>query len=398
MSKWTEIRNTFHNELDDYIYIDAWKTICDNEEGEVIAKINCKTKVVEYLNDDAKTDSYAQEVIKETLNSIWDGWTYETGREEPEIMGSGSSFYNVFKSKSKDEVFKESKNAGRNYITRSRKVDGKKIHQEWSATEGWIGDKYEEEQKNPNIEKQIGEVLTSLADAFEKEAYEDYLKNHKDKFTVNLNNFNEWELYMYESEQPLEQYIKEFFRNKGILNEQNLDNLVFAYINYNFLKMNVERLVDLGRGCCADKSNYIVMSYIKSLKGEEKPMFYNRNEKEHKYWHPDFGSVDLWYQFVESLIDLHYGYVEKYFKIYGSLLSLKNEVLDELKEEEKIFRDFLPTYNEIMRRHKDEFQEKDYKKLITTYNGVVMSDCIEHIKNGTVTDEIIIAAAKEYVD
>lgn len=396
MSKWTEIKNNFHNELDDYIYIDAWKTSDDNEEGEVIAKINCKTKVVEYLNDGAKTDSYTQEVIKETLNSIWDGWTYETGREEPEIMGSGSSFYNVFKSKSKDEVFKESKNAGRNYITRSRKVDGKKIYQEWSSTEGWIGDKYEEEQKNPNIKKQIAEVITSLADTFEKEAYDDYLKNHKGKINVNLDNFDDWWLYQYESERPIEQYIKEFFRNKGIADEQLLEKIVLAYQHYGFIKRNVEKLVDLGRGCSADKSSYIVKSYIQHLAGKEKPMFYGYGEEGHEYWHPDFGNADLWYQFIETLLNLCYGYTEKYFETYKALLDSRTEVLEEISKDNEIFKNFIPTYMEIMERNKKEFSENAYGKFITpAYRSTVIWKFFKNVKDGTVTDEIVVSAAKE---
>ena len=45
----------------------------DNEEGTVIAKVNYKTKEVEYLDNDARTDAYAQEIINETLKQIDDG-------------------------------------------------------------------------------------------------------------------------------------------------------------------------------------------------------------------------------------------------------------------------------------------------------------------------------------
>lgn len=70
MSKWSEIRNDFHNPEDKVVCIDAWLTDDDNEEGDVIAKINYETREIEYLDEDAKTDSYAQEIIKETLADI----------------------------------------------------------------------------------------------------------------------------------------------------------------------------------------------------------------------------------------------------------------------------------------------------------------------------------------
>ena len=77
MSKWREIRNDYCDEEEGKVYIDAWKTSNGNEEGKVIAKVDYKTKEIEYLNEAAKTDEYAQEVIKEVLDSI-DNGDYET--------------------------------------------------------------------------------------------------------------------------------------------------------------------------------------------------------------------------------------------------------------------------------------------------------------------------------
>ena len=65
MNIWGEIRNDFED--GDIVYIDAYLTDDDNEEGRVIAKVNVRTKEVEYIDDRAKTDSYAQEMINEYL-------------------------------------------------------------------------------------------------------------------------------------------------------------------------------------------------------------------------------------------------------------------------------------------------------------------------------------------
>lgn len=65
-SKWTEIRCDFFDEEEKYWLVDAWKTGDDNEEGEVIAKISEAGEVV-YLDEEAKTDKYAQEVIEERI-------------------------------------------------------------------------------------------------------------------------------------------------------------------------------------------------------------------------------------------------------------------------------------------------------------------------------------------
>ncbi len=73
MSKYGEVRNDYYDEKECKVYIDAWFTCEDDEEGVVIAKVNYKTKEIEYLDEDARTDEYAQEVIEETLQNIDDG-------------------------------------------------------------------------------------------------------------------------------------------------------------------------------------------------------------------------------------------------------------------------------------------------------------------------------------
>jgi hypothetical protein len=70
MSKWAEIRNDFVCEDSHKIYIDAWLTDDDNEEGTVIARIDMDTKNIEYFDNDARTDSYAQEIIRETIMEL----------------------------------------------------------------------------------------------------------------------------------------------------------------------------------------------------------------------------------------------------------------------------------------------------------------------------------------
>jgi len=77
MSKWLEIRNDFVDEEENKVYIDAWRTFDGDETGTVIAKIDIDTNNVEYLDDDARTDCYAQEIIKETIKYIKSGFYNE---------------------------------------------------------------------------------------------------------------------------------------------------------------------------------------------------------------------------------------------------------------------------------------------------------------------------------
>ena len=68
-SKWSEIRCNYFDEEEKKYIVDAWKTCDDNEEGLAIAKIDLADKTVVYLDEDAKTDGYAQAIINEMLQN-----------------------------------------------------------------------------------------------------------------------------------------------------------------------------------------------------------------------------------------------------------------------------------------------------------------------------------------
>ena len=68
-SKWAEIRGNYYDDIEEVQCIDGWLTGDDSEEGQVIAKVHLDTGTVDYLDEDAKHDRYAQEVIREVLEN-----------------------------------------------------------------------------------------------------------------------------------------------------------------------------------------------------------------------------------------------------------------------------------------------------------------------------------------
>lgn len=81
MKAWAEIRNDYVDENDISkgfvtMYIDAWKTPDDNEGGKSIAEIKLivdkDTPLIEiiYKDNKAKTDEYAQEMIREGVEFL----------------------------------------------------------------------------------------------------------------------------------------------------------------------------------------------------------------------------------------------------------------------------------------------------------------------------------------
>lgn len=56
---------------------------------------------------------------------------YETGIEEPEILGSGSSFYNVVTTSDESEAFQAFYKGNRNYLLKVTHSVGKPREIEW---------------------------------------------------------------------------------------------------------------------------------------------------------------------------------------------------------------------------------------------------------------------------
>lgn len=69
---WSEIRCDYlcEDRDDRFWRVDAWKTDDDNEEGKVIAYIDDLTLRVLYIDPVARTDEYAQEVIRDRIEEL----------------------------------------------------------------------------------------------------------------------------------------------------------------------------------------------------------------------------------------------------------------------------------------------------------------------------------------
>ena len=67
-------------------------------------------------------------------------WIYETGLEEPEILGSGSTYHHVFKTKDEKEAFEKAHDGCRNYLIRYKKGKISKTSYQWYDTysKSWI--------------------------------------------------------------------------------------------------------------------------------------------------------------------------------------------------------------------------------------------------------------------
>lgn len=61
-----EVRSDY--EEDGIVYIDAWKTGNDNEQGVTVAKFYLETREIEWIREEAKKDIQVREEIENVFN------------------------------------------------------------------------------------------------------------------------------------------------------------------------------------------------------------------------------------------------------------------------------------------------------------------------------------------
>ena len=113
---------------------------CRNCQFRVISTYNeiiCKKGVL--VPQHITNKSFCSEGLPAYIN-VENLWIYETGRDEPNILGSGTHMYNVFKSYDADRVFERQKQDKGNYIRRYHKIDGRvEDVQYWNQyTQKWM--------------------------------------------------------------------------------------------------------------------------------------------------------------------------------------------------------------------------------------------------------------------
>lgn len=135
-------------EMDLYSFSDEY-AIVEIELSDINEEINLPplTFVKEVTGDDAFMNHSLAKTLKFDVNITTTSdkepeWIYETGKEESEILGSGSTYYNVFKTKDKEKAFKEAFDGYRNYLVRYKKKDGIIVSRQWydGYSKSWIDD------------------------------------------------------------------------------------------------------------------------------------------------------------------------------------------------------------------------------------------------------------------
>ncbi len=94
------------------------------------------------------------------------------------------------------------------------------------------------------------------------------------------------------------------------------------YLNFDFYECHIRNFIVMKEGhcCCADKSKFIIKSYIDYIKTGEYPIF-NKD----KYSVPKFGDSQFWIKYIKALTRLLHGKIDDYLFCYKEIFELKKD-------------------------------------------------------------------------
>ena len=170
-----------------------------------------------------------------------------------------------------------------------------------------------------DIQNTIGMIFESLISARNTEI-QDVYGELLDKMSTNLplDNANEFSALV---THPINEILSHLIMsvNPNLPSEERADDLQFLYLQYDFLKYHLDRIMVQKEGspCSSDKVYWLLYVYKLYLSTETVP---DMTIDKKTYWKPHFGTGKQWMSFIESLEGLYYGKPEKYLINYHELL------------------------------------------------------------------------------
>jgi hypothetical protein len=246
------------------------------------------------------------------------------------------------------------------------------------------------------MEQEIKKALDSLVKGINKEIETEY-SDVIDKLLASenfdwTNPDNTNVTYFYETRKFIPHLLKRVYPN---VDGNTLHKITFIYEQYDFLDDNIRPLVDMGTGCCADRTRWLIRQYLIMCLGKELSEIPCRNTENHKYCHPDFGTINEWMTYIESLYHMYYkGFSAILADTYNNLNRKKEDIQKVILEENRKINSFYASLpeklNSLVNSRQitaDEFSKVDKINVVER----LMNDII----NDTVTDEKILKVIKE---
>lgn len=222
------------------------------------------------------------------------------------------------------------------------------------------------------IEKELEEVILSLANVFSKEALLEYHDNWKKSFDFYNTNFSK--ISSVSSTMFKFDYMKKIFIEENLLNKNN--DLIIFFSEINRVSNAVRKMVNI-KSCETDKTNFILRQYINHIKGQSIDSFIPYGQEGHHYWHPEFGTEEDWFNYIKSYLIMlnNVDKTPEFLEIYNCMLSKKEKVIEQIQEDDD-------AVNKIFKREKEKIQK--YFELepweLSSYFGRFLYENLDKVK------------------
>ena len=247
------------------------------------------------------------------------------------------------------------------------------------------------------MENKIKETLNALYSSIEEEIEKDNknkveeLLGREDLDWKDPENINV--MYYFKENSFLKSLIKKIYPE---LSELQYSKVCFIYEQYSFLKNQITKLVDLGTGCCADKTRWIIQQYLIQSTGDVPFDYPERRNPEHKYYYPDFASIYEWMAYCEELYKMYYyGQNENLERIYRSISNKKRVEKNLLEEDNKAVAAWIPKIEEKIIELENCKKISDIGMLPNTLAKMVSANLYQEILSGNIDESRI---DKEIID
>lgn len=192
------------------------------------------------------------------------------------------------------------------------------------------------------MENKIKEVLDGLVTSIDRETEEEYAeiieKLLNDKYLDWKDPDNTNCMYFYQSTRFIPNLLRRVYPEADNV---VIDKVAFIYEHYDYLNNSVRPLVDMGFGCCADKTRWVIRQYLNKCLGKEVREIPHRHAKEHHYAHPDFGTIKHWMDYIDTLYTMYYrGFTPELANTYACLSDMKESIKTVIAEENRKINSF----------------------------------------------------------
>lgn len=248
------------------------------------------------------------------------------------------------------------------------------------------------------MENKIKEVLDGLVAGIEEGIYDEYSDVIEQLLTAEYLDWKDPDninvMYFYETTKFIPQLLKRVYQN---VDAENMSRICFIYEHYDFVNNSVRNLVDMGYGCCADKTRWLISQYLKKCLGEELKEIPCWNSKEHHYAHPDFGVIGMWMDYIEALYHMFYrGCPSDVSNIYEKLSRRKNDVRVLIGEENKKINSFYNNFDVLVKGFFDAGM-LEFETVSRAQKLEISRILRDDIVNGSLDTEKILKVIKENV-